>query len=128
MRRRTDESTRFQRARRYLGTIVDRAKGQTSFRWVRTAEPPDILQPNMVYVVGQGRHLWSAEFLCPCSCGAVVRLSLHKDGHPRWTLCQHRDGRVSLSPSVWRKVGCKSHFFITKGVVTRFRTGAGIPE
>lgn len=101
----------------YWGSLADRLLRRLRYRWTRVAEPPDRLSPRIVYIVGQGGHLWSAEFLCPCGCGATVRLSLHKEGRPRWTVQTHRDGRVSLSPSIWRKVGCRSHFFITDGLI-----------
>ncbi|WP_236819161.1 DUF6527 family protein [Alicyclobacillus ferrooxydans] len=55
--------------------------------------------------------------LCPCGCGEVLHMSLHPDGRPRWELTRHPDGTVSLSPSVWRKVGCRSHFFLERGRV-----------
>ncbi|WP_391540613.1 DUF6527 family protein [Lignipirellula cremea] len=33
------------------------------------------------------------------------------DTRPQWSLIHHSDGAVSLSPSVWREVGCRSHFY-----------------
>ena len=36
---------------------------------------------------------------------------------PGWKLRDHWDGTASLAPSVWRKVGCKSHFWLRKGRV-----------
>jgi hypothetical protein len=63
---------------------------------------------------GEGPYLWSAVFQCPCGCRALIELSLHREGRPRWTLNEHADKTVTLSPSVWRTVGCKSHFFFEK--------------
>jgi hypothetical protein len=44
---------------------------------------------------------------------------------PFWRLVRHADGTGSLSPSVWRQVGCRAHFWIRKGRViwTEGRSG-----
>lgn len=78
-------------------------------------ELPVQLQKLTVYVLGESEHLWSTAMICPCGCGELLQMSLHKQGRPRWELTNHGDGTVSLSPSVWRKVGCKSHFFLKHG-------------
>ncbi len=78
---------------------------------------PDSLQPKVLYVLGEGKHLWSATMLCPCGCNATLQMSLQPEGRPRWVLTKESDGTVSLSPSVWRQIGCKSHFFFRKGVI-----------
>ncbi|WP_407119579.1 DUF6527 family protein [Bradyrhizobium sp. LMG 9283] len=36
---------------------------------------------------------------------------------PRWDVVVDAEGRVSLHPSVWRRTGCRSHFWIRKGKV-----------
>lgn len=93
------------------------SRGRPIYRWTRVVEGPDQLVEHTVYIVGLGIHRWSAEFLCPCGCGTILRLSLHREGRPRWSVVAHRDGRVSLSPSVWRVVGCRSHFILRRGLV-----------
>ncbi|MCF8567897.1 hypothetical protein LLE49_24550 [Alicyclobacillus tolerans] len=80
-------------------------------------ELPERLDKHLIYILGEGEYTWSAEMLCPCGCGEVLHMSLHPDGRPRWELTRHPDGTVSLSPSVWRKVGCRSHFFLERGRV-----------
>jgi hypothetical protein len=42
-------------------------------------------------------------------------MNLMSDTRPRWELTEHRDGTVSLHPSVWRKKDCRSHFFLRHG-------------
>jgi hypothetical protein len=78
-------------------------------------ELPEILQPSSLYLVGKKNH-WCAALLCPCGCGEVIQLSL-LEGSPRWHVKQHWNGTASLHPSVWRIVGCHSHFFLRRGLV-----------
>ena len=80
-------------------------------------EFPDTLEPECVYLVGEGSVPWFATLLCPCGCGALIRLSLLKDDRPRWRARRHFAGTVTLEPSIWRKKGCGSHFFVRRGQV-----------
>jgi hypothetical protein len=50
----------------------------------------------------------------------VIQLNLLPDAEPLWSLTKHRDGTVTLSPSIWRQKGCRSHFFIRKGQIEWF--------
>lgn len=87
------------------------------YRTIFLEDLPDHLESNAVYVLGEGEHLWSAAMLCPCGCGETLHISLHQEGRPRWALINHGDGTVSFRPSIWRKHGCKSHFFFEQGLV-----------
>lgn len=78
---------------------------------------PEESRPRIVYLIGEGEHLWSAAFHCPCGCGELVQLNLLPDSRPRWFVVRHPDGTVSVSPSVWRVAGCKSHFFVRRGII-----------
>ena len=89
----------------------------TPLRTVWVGELPDTLDAQHVYIVGEGGHLWFAALLCPCGCGATVHMSLMPDGRPRWAMTAHEDGTISLSPSIWRTRGCRSHFFLRRGVI-----------
>ena len=85
-------------------------------RTIQVEELPDELRSDSVYVVGESSHAWSVAMLCPCGCGATLEMSL-MEGRPRWCAEVHDDGTMSLSPSVWRRVGCRSHFFVRRGQV-----------
>jgi hypothetical protein len=87
------------------------------YRVVRCGDLPDQAEHRTVYIVGEGAHLWFAAFLCPCGCNELIQLSLLMDSRPRWRLEEHVDGTVSLQPSIWRQRGCRSHFFLNKGLV-----------
>jgi hypothetical protein len=80
-------------------------------------ELPETLDASVVYVLGEGDHRWFVAMVCPCGCGATLEMSLLNDAKPKWRMVEHHDGTISIQPSVWRKVGCKSHFFLRRGLV-----------
>ena len=84
---------------------------------VRVEELPESLDPKDVYVLGEGNHLWFVAIVCPCGCRATLQMSLLADAKPRWRLIEHEDGTITLHPSVWRKIGCRSHFFLRRGLI-----------
>lgn len=78
-------------------------------------ELPKSLSPDTVYIVGVPTNEWLAVVVCPCGCGATLFLNLLQQERPYWTWHVDTDAAVTLKPSVWRKVGCKSHFFLRDG-------------
>lgn len=84
------------------------------YRIAYAEEEPDELAPMVVYAIGEGVHLWHLTMLCPCGCGARMQLNALEDTAPCWTLAVC-DGVPTLRPSVWRKVGCRSHFILRGG-------------
>ena len=95
-------------------------------RVVFAEEAPSEPKPGVVYVLGEGRHLWFVVLLCPCGCRAKLELSLLPEADPNWVLVQHGDGTISLQPSVWRRVGCRSHFFIHRSRIEWCHGGAAV--
>jgi hypothetical protein len=83
---------------------------------IHAEEEPDELEPMQVYALGEGGHLWHISMLCPCGCGEKISLNALPDDSPRWTL-EERAGVPSIRPSVWRRVGCRSHFFLRNGSI-----------
>lgn len=86
-------------------------------RTVHLEELPDVLDPKDVYVLGEGQNLWFVAMMCPCGCKETLQMSLLNDAKPKWSLIQHSDSTISLQPSVWRKIGCRSHFFLRHGLI-----------
>jgi hypothetical protein len=78
-------------------------------------------------VVRNGQDKW-ALFLCPCGCSQVITLSLQRAHKPRWVVTATNDGRPSMRPSVWRDVGCLSHFWLEDGRVYWCRNTGTSPE
>jgi hypothetical protein len=83
------------------------------------AAPPsnNTVQAGAFYRVMRHRQPKWALFLCPCGCREVVTLSLQAVHRPHWRVRSSEQQRPSLRPSVWRDVGCRSHFWIEDGRV-----------
>lgn len=109
------------------GRLASRARRLSPARATRRTtfvqELPDSPDSRLVYVLGEGAHLWAVAMVCPCGCGETLHMSLHEDARPRWHLTCHLDGTASLRPSVWRRVGCHSHFFLRSGQIQWSATG-----
>jgi hypothetical protein len=78
---------------------------------------PKRLDPRALYVVQEDGFLEQAAMLCPCGCGRVLHMNLLSDERPCWRLIRHKDGTATLSPSVWSKRDCRSHFWFRRGRV-----------
>lgn len=90
---------------------------QRPFRSVLATELPERLKKSDLYLVGENSHFWFVAMICPCGCGDTLQMNLDERLRPRWTLSVDADGIPSLRPSVFRTVGCRSHFFITSGQI-----------
>jgi len=60
---------------------------------------------------------WCVGLHCPCGCGDILELLVVAEAKPRWDIVVDKTGKPSLSPSIWRKTGCHSHFWLSKGRV-----------
>jgi hypothetical protein len=97
-----------------------RPRRPQSYQAVHVADSeqlPQQLSGYIVYIIGLEGNEWLAEMVCPCGCGAIVFLNLLQDEFPNWKWHVNADGNVTLSPSVWRTVGCKSHFYLRNGEI-----------
>lgn len=84
----------------------------------RTVDEPQAPREKTVYLIGDTGNEWAASFICPCGCGALISLNLlSHPGRPLWTVTEGRQKLATLTPSVWRKVGCKSHFVMRDGQI-----------
>lgn len=88
---------------------------ETIFRPIHVEDLPDVLSPGAVYLAGEGANLWAAAMLCPCGCNEAIQLNLLPQVRPRWAVEEHVDGTLTLTPSVWRQKGCRSHFVLRGG-------------
>jgi hypothetical protein len=50
--------------------------------------------------------------LCPCGCGLKTSIPVNEGG---WKISIDK-GKVTLSPSLLHRIGCKTHYIITNGV------------
>ena len=60
---------------------------------------------------------WCIGMTCPCGCGRPIELLVINEAKPRWDVSVDAQGFPNLSPSVWVKTGCRSHFWIRGGRV-----------
>lgn len=89
-------------------------------RPLRVANVEDLpvrVEKGIIYMVGENDWIWCVAMLCPCGCKATVQLSTLADVRPCWRVTEHTDKTISLQPSVWRQVGCRSHFFVKHGLI-----------
>ncbi len=84
------------------------------FRVVLASDLPVSLDTLTLYVVGEQGSFWFASLLCPCGCGDTITVTLLKADRPHWTLSK-ANNRPTLVPSIWRRKGCGSHFFLRGG-------------
>lgn len=74
--------------------------------------------PHLNFVLARdGDEDWSVGVRCPCGCGDRLEMMLLPEIRPRWDLSLDAKGHVTLYPSVWRKSGCGSHFWVRKGKI-----------
>lgn len=92
-------------------------KFQHEYRFAFVEEIPLRIKDNNIYIVGVVNQPWLLAFKCPCGCQSLIQLNLLTNAEPCWDFWINKKNKISISPSVWRTVGCKSHFFVKKGKI-----------
>ena len=87
------------------------------YKTIYLTELPDKIKKNKIYIIGENSYLWEAAMLCPCGCNEILHMSLHEEGRPKWDVVNLGSRYISLTPSILRKTGCKSHFFFESGFI-----------
>lgn len=108
------------RALSWLQRLLSPGKAQVRPRqvvYVESDELPVDLPPHNLVVAREADTLWVAGFVCPCGCGRRLELMLLEGVRPRWDLTVDADQRPTLHPSVWVADGCRSHFWLRRGIV-----------
>lgn len=77
---------------------------------------PGAVEANKIYIVGNAQFQKWAIMQCPCGCNEQLTLSLMKKHRPNWDV-DVTNQKTTLSPSVWKNEGCRSHFFLRKGKI-----------
>lgn len=75
---------------------------------------PELIKEHIIYIIGDRPHYWAILFKCPCGCNETIQLNLLNEANPSWRFST-KWSVVSIYPSIWREVGCKSHFILRKG-------------
>ncbi len=70
------------------------------------------VKPGVIAVIMPGSKPKSIKFLCPCGCGEIISINLMPQVAKAWRI--YGDPRLGLSlwPSIWLDMGCKSHFIL----------------
>jgi hypothetical protein len=89
---------------------------QTPFKTECVEDLPDDIKKKTLYIIGTKEEPWQVELFCPCGCEDKIVLPTNDTMKPRWYL-EVKKGKPSLSPSIFRSKGCKSHFFLREGYV-----------
>jgi Family of unknown function (DUF6527) len=76
--------------------------------------PEQLPRRNLVLAREDGED-WCVGLRCPCGCGERLEMMMLENVTPRWDIALDKQGRVSLLPSVFRRVGCRSHFWVRAG-------------
>jgi hypothetical protein len=100
--------------------MANQKRYRTSF--VDERPEADEMDPGILYVVGNRAAPFCAAMLCPCGCRAALYMSLVENDEPRWRVKVYGDGTPTMIPSIWRVVGCRSHFFLFWGRVRWVRS------
>lgn len=81
-----------------------------------TPEIQNLKEKEFVEVNYKNKSYWVL-FRCPCGCGDVITLSTQNSHIPHWKIFENKFGLPSLSPSIWQKRGCYSHFWVKNGKI-----------
>lgn len=82
---------------------------------VNSDTPPETLETRDLYLAREDGEDWAVAMRCPCGCGDQLELLLIEEASPHWMLKNTSTNFPTLHPSVWRKTGCKSHFWVRNG-------------
>lgn len=104
---------------RGLKGFIARWAGWFGARWkvAYVEDPPTTTKPGTLYVVGSPAEPFQAVMACPCGCRDSIWMDLIPGDGEYWKLRRERNGRATLSPSVWKTDGCRSHFWLRDGRV-----------
>ncbi len=102
---------------KWLLKLAESVLPARSMMVIEGEELPVKLPRRDLLLLRDGGEDWSVAMRCPCGCGQKVELALIPEAKPRWKLRLEPDKSPTLSPSVWLREGCCSHFFVRRGKV-----------
>lgn len=102
---------------RWISRWWDRIGPRRKLILVDGDSPPDRIRSRDLYLARDDGEDWSVAMKCPCGCGERLELMLAPEVRPHWSVRSEPDAPPTLHPSVWRKTGCKSHFWVRDGRV-----------
>ena len=104
-------------ARRLWLALVERLQPTIKIQVIDGYELPATLPRRHMALLRDAGEDWAIGMRCPCGCGETIELALLPVVAPRWDLSVDSKGRPTLNPSIWKASGCRSHFWIRRGIV-----------
>ncbi len=86
-------------------------------KFVSIHPSPEEIRSGQMIVVGDRKFKKWVCLQCPDGCGENVLLSLSQSRRPSWEVSADWLGRPTVSPSVRKLDGCKSHFWVRQGKI-----------
>lgn len=96
--------------------LKENKRERVYFKFKFCRDEPETITDKTVFIIGERPNFWKVCFKCPCGCNEVISLNLLKKASPCWRF-SIRWSSITIYPSIWRRVGCKSHFYIRRGQV-----------
>ena len=90
------------------------------YKTVWIEDLPRNLKKRNVYILGGRKYPFQAVFLCPKNCKKKIFLNVSKQHKKweRWKITEHKDGTISLSPSIHMKtLDCNCHYWFKRGQI-----------
>ena len=103
--------------RRWWQNVQESIRPRRRMRVIDSDMLPSILPRRDLIVTREDQEDWSIGMYCPCGCGETIELLVVPEAQSSWSFSIDYRGRPSLSPSVWRRTGCRSHFWLREGRV-----------
>lgn len=105
-------------AKAVFNWFLDLSKPRYETVWIE--DLPENLIKEKIYIVGGEKYPFQAVFLCPKSCGKrmTLNISAQHNQWERWEITKHKNGTISLHPSIWMKTfDCNCHYWFKKGYI-----------
>ncbi|MBC7382939.1 MAG: hypothetical protein H7296_08075 [Bacteroidia bacterium] len=103
--------------KRLFNWLLGLIKHDDLYKYKFVDDVPESISSGKIYIVGNKGYHWQGVMLCPCGCKEHLYINFIEEQHPCWTYKIGGEKKITLHPSLWRKTGCKSHFFVKKGKV-----------
>src|SRR5689334_11603178 len=101
--------------RRWWRNVREQFGPYRRLRIIRGDSLPSRIPPRDLILARDGDEDWCVGMHCPCGCGHILELLVVAEAKPRWDVAVDAQGRPTLTPSVWRLQGCRSHFWLRDG-------------
>jgi hypothetical protein len=103
--------------RKIIGWFCKFFKKKRKYSYEYVEDVPEIFSPDTLYILQNEGYSWKVVMQCPCGCEENIHLNLMEGQTPNWRIEINGKDNISLMPSVWRTVGCVSHFFVRNGAI-----------